>query len=61
MPSQHQHPPISFRPPEGNRARLLAYAERTGQPVNRVLADALAAYLDAAETTGNEAEGLNDG
>ena len=49
MPSQHKHPPIPFRPPEGDRARLLAHAEHTGQPVNRILAEALAAYLDAAE------------
>ena len=48
MPSQHKHPPIGFRPPEGDRARLLTYAERTGQPVNRILSEALAAYLDAA-------------
>ena len=47
MPNQHKHSPIPFRPPEGDRSRLLAYAERTGQPVNRILADALAAYLDA--------------
>ena len=50
MPSQHRHPPIPFRPPEGDRVRLLAYAERTGQPVNRILATALAAYLNAAES-----------
>lgn len=51
MSSQHKHDPISFRPPEGDRARLLAYAERTGRPVNRILAEALAAHLDAAEKT----------
>jgi hypothetical protein len=47
VPSQHKHSPIPFRPPEGDRARLVALAERTGQPVNRILAAALAAYLDA--------------
>lgn len=46
MPSQHKHRPIPFRPPEGDRARLLALAERTGQPVNRILAEALSIYLD---------------
>jgi hypothetical protein len=51
VPSQHRHPPISLRPAEGDRARLLALAERIGQPVNRILAEALAAYLDAAEST----------
>jgi predicted DNA-binding protein len=53
MPSQHKHRPIPFRPPEGDRARLLALAERTAQPVNRILSEALAAYLNAAESTAN--------
>jgi hypothetical protein len=44
MPSQHKHPPIAFRPPEGDRLWLLEHAQQTGQPVNRVLALALAAY-----------------
>ena len=44
MPSQHKHPPIAFRPPEEDRAWLLGHARRTGQPVNRILARALAAY-----------------
>ena len=44
MPSQHKHPPIAFRPPEGDRAWLLAYAKATGKPANRILAEALAAY-----------------
>lgn len=51
MPSQHKHSPIPFRPPEGDRTRLLALAEQTGQPVNRILVEALAAHLDAAEST----------
>jgi hypothetical protein len=46
MPSQHKHPPIPFRPPEGDRAWLLQYAKSTGQPVNRILAAALAAYRE---------------
>ena len=46
MSSQHKHPPISFRPPEADRARLLQYAAETGEPVNAVLAKALAEYLD---------------
>lgn len=47
---RHKANPITFRPsPEGNRARLLAYAKRTSQPVGRILNDALTAYLDTAE------------
>lgn len=47
---RHKANPITFRPsPEANRARLLAYAERTSQPVGRILNDALTAYLDTAE------------
>ena len=42
MPSQHKHRPIAFRPPEGDRSWLLEYAKATGQPVNRILAEALA-------------------
>jgi hypothetical protein len=48
MPSQHKHPPIAFRPPEGDRALLLRHAAETGKPVNRILAEALSAYLKAA-------------
>ena len=47
MPSKHKHPPIGFRPTEADRARLLAYAKETGQPVNRVLSQALAEFLAA--------------
>jgi hypothetical protein len=50
MPSQHKHNPIAFRPPEGDRLWLLAYAQRTGQPVNRVLAEALAEYRAARQS-----------
>lgn len=46
MPSQHKHPPISFRPPEADRARLLQHVAETGKPVNAVLAKALTEYLD---------------
>jgi len=44
MPNRHKHPPIAFRPPEGDRAWRLAYAQQTGQPVNRILTQALAAF-----------------
>jgi hypothetical protein len=49
MPNQHKHPPIAFRPPESDRLWLLAYAHRTGQPVNRILAEALEQYRARTE------------
>ena len=49
-PSKHRHRPLSFRPREdSDRVWLLGYAKATGQPVNRVLADALAAYRATKE------------
>ncbi len=45
MPSAHKHPPIPFRPPEEDRARLLAYAQASGRAVNAILAEALREYL----------------
>ena len=48
MSSQHKHPPISFRPPEADRARLLRHVAETGEKVNAVLTKALAEYLDRA-------------
>lgn len=49
MPNQHKHPPIPFRPPEGDRAWLLAYAAATERPVNAILAEALAEYRKERE------------
>ena len=49
MPSIHKHPPIPFRPAEGDRAWLFEYAGRTGQPVNAILRAALAAYRKSSE------------
>lgn len=46
MSDRHKHRPITFRPPERDRARLLAYVARTGQPLRAVLAQALAQFLD---------------
>jgi hypothetical protein len=46
MSSQHKHPPISFRPPEADRARLLQHAADTGEKVNAILTKALAEYLN---------------
>jgi hypothetical protein len=49
MPSQHKHRPIPVRLPEADRAWLLEYAKQTGQPVNRILAEALADYRKSHE------------
>jgi hypothetical protein len=49
MPSQHKHPPIPFRPPKGDRAWLLEYAKRTGQPVNRILTQLVQAKRQEVE------------
>jgi hypothetical protein len=43
VPSKHKHPPVSLRLPAADRAWLYAYAERTGQPVNRILTRLVAA------------------
>lgn len=51
MPGVHKHPPIPFRPPADDRARLLALAEQSGQPVNAILAEALRRYLAAIPVT----------
>jgi hypothetical protein len=42
MPDRHKRHPIPFRPPEGDRAWLEAYAGRTGEPVNRILTQLVA-------------------
>lgn len=44
MPNQQKYRPISFRPPEADRLWLVAEHERTGRPVNAILAEALAEY-----------------
>lgn len=49
MPDRHKHPPVAFRPPEPDRRWLVAHAEATGQPVNAVLAQALAEYRKRTE------------
>jgi len=51
MPSQHKYPPVSFRPPEADRRWLYEHAKQTGQPVNAVLAAALAAYRKEQEAS----------
>ena len=49
MTDRHKYAPVRFRPPEADRARLLSYAAEAGRPVNAVLAEALAEYLDRRE------------
>lgn len=49
MTDRHKHPPIAFRPPEGDRAWLLEYAATTGKPVNAVLTEALSAFRKRTE------------
>jgi predicted DNA-binding protein len=49
MPSQHKHPPVSFRPPEALRERLLAHAAETGSPVGAIITAAVEAYLPGGE------------
>ena len=49
MSSQHKHPPIPFRPPEGDRAWLLQHADQTGRAVNAILAEALREYRQRYE------------
>lgn len=49
MTDRHKHRPIPFRPPEGDRAWLLAYAKQAGRPVNAILAAALSMYRQETE------------
>jgi hypothetical protein len=49
MPSQHKHGPVSFRPPEDDRAWLYAHAAETGRSVGSILSEALSAYRLAIE------------
>ena len=49
MTDRHKHPPIAFRPPEGDRAWLLEHAATTGRPVNALLAEALSAFRKRTE------------
>jgi predicted transcriptional regulator len=41
MPSQHKHPPVTFRPPPDLREWLYAHAEATGRSVGSILTQAL--------------------
>jgi hypothetical protein len=51
MPNQHKTSPVSFRPPEADRAWLYAHAEATGTSVGAILAEALARLRAEREPT----------
>lgn len=54
MTDRHKRPPVPFRPPEGDRAWLYAYAERHGLAVNAILRLALAEFrAQRDEVTGD--------
>ena len=46
---RHRHDPITYRPAPDVRERLEHFARDTGQPVRRVIADAVRAWLDRAD------------
>jgi hypothetical protein len=54
MPGVHRYPPISYRPSNALRARLVAYAAERGQTVNSILTEALTRFLDEAEQAGGD-------
>ncbi len=50
MSSQHKRNPVTFRPPEGDRVWLYAYAEAADRAVGAILSEALAEYRERRET-----------
>jgi hypothetical protein len=46
MPNKHRYRPISIRLPEASRLWLLAFAERTEQPLNQILTEAVTDWLN---------------
>lgn len=49
MPGVHKSPKLTVRLPYAVRQRLLARVERTGEPVNQVISDAVREKLDREE------------
>lgn len=54
MPSQHKVPTVRVRLPEAVRARLLERVARTGEPVNKVISEAVAEKLERDEMSNRE-------
>jgi hypothetical protein len=46
---RHKAKPLSIRLPEPERLWLAEHARQTGQPVRRIILDAIAAYRAAAD------------
>jgi hypothetical protein len=57
MADRHKANPVTFRPPEGDRAWLYEHAAATGQSVGSVLARALAMYREAVARPGERMPG----
>jgi hypothetical protein len=49
MPDRHKHEKIGVRLPEADRAWVMAEHERTGKPVNRIIAEAVRALRKAED------------
>lgn len=49
MTDRHKVNPVTFRPPEGDRAWLYAYAKESGRPAGSILSEALAEYRQRKE------------
>lgn len=49
MPSQHRVPAVRVRLPEAVQRRLMERVARTGEPVNKVISDAVREKLDHDE------------
>ena len=54
MPSQHKTPLLGWHPPAGLAAWARAEAARRDVPLAAVLTEALAAYRERAEATGDQ-------
>ena len=53
MPDRHREKPLSLRLGD-QRQRLEDFARKTGQPVRRVITDAVTYWLGQHETTGDD-------